>query len=201
VSAVYASQPISAEGLRSVETTCARVYQGNVAAQATCSNDYECVKDLICDKSHCGPRKMVGAGEGCANVGEVCPAGQVCKASAGGFAFCQKRQEKGMSCSAAEPCVESLRCSGGTCIDRLPPASVCTQHDDCAMIAPICDPYAGRCVSTLNFAVDSLSCRAFMSGGAAPDAAAPADVGGPAAADMSAAGVDSAGPSDGAATD
>ena len=173
VSAVYASQPITADGLRSVETICARVFSGNVAARAACTIDYECEKDLVCDKGFCGTRKMVAAGEGCSNVGEVCPASQTCKpAPMGGFSFCQKRQEAGMACSASEPCLETLRCSG-TCIERLPLAAACSQHEDCALTAAICDPYAKICVPTLNFAINSDSCRAFMNTGPAADGGVP----------------------------
>jgi hypothetical protein len=181
VSAVYASQPISADNLKSVESICARVYGGNVAANAACTSDVECQKDLICDKGFCGPRKVVAAGAGCSNLGEVCPAGQWCKPATGmsGFSFCQKRQDKGMTCSATDPCLETYRCSG-TCIDRLPLSAACTGHDDCSPAAAICDPYAKVCVPALGFAIGSISCQAFMGTGGTPsDAGSTADTGSP----------------------
>lgn len=164
VKAVYATTPISAENLRALDDTCARVYQGVVARNAACTVSPDCAEGMICDKGLCGPRVVVAVGGGCANVGEVCPTGQTCKAS-GALRLCQARAAAGMACSAEEPCLESLRCgAGGTCEARLPLSSACTSDGDCVLPTGgpgYCDPYVNLCTTGLAFAPTSKSCEAF----------------------------------------
>ncbi len=160
VTSVYASLPISYDNLRALEDTCARVYQGSVKLNGNCVITYECEGDLVCDKGACGVKKVVAAGGGCANVGEACVSGYACKASQG-RQLCEKRQDVGMACGSADPCLEALRCTG-SCVPRLKLSSPCTQHDDCELPHGFCEPYAKICTAGLIFAPGTESCRAFM---------------------------------------
>lgn len=154
----YAKPPISAETLRGVNEVCARVFQGSVKPTQLCTVDYECEKDLICDKGRCGARREVAASGGCANIGEVCPRTQYCKLSPDIY-LCSPRPERGMACSATEPCLDTLRCVG-TCEERVPAGTACTGDGDCQ--TGYCDPYARICSPGLSFAYRSDSCRAFF---------------------------------------
>ena len=161
----YALSTINAENLRALDDTCSRVYPGTAPANSACTVDHDCAGSLICDKMLCGARKVVAAGAGCANVGEQCPAGQICKLGPQSLRLCQARQAAGMPCSASEPCLESLRCDGTSCVARLKTSEACTQDGDCE--SSYCDPYRMICAPGLAFALGSDSCRAFMSGTAA----------------------------------
>src|SRR4029079_19204397 len=60
------------------------------------------------------------------------------------------------------PCLEALRCSGGSCVDRVALGGTCASNDDCATAAPYCNHYAGnRCGLGLSFAEGSASCEDF----------------------------------------
>jgi hypothetical protein len=172
VKSVYGALPISPENLRALNETCSRVYQGVVPANGACTVDFDCQGGLICDKgvNLCGTKRVVAAGAGCANVGEVCPAGQTCKPS-GQLKLCQARATAGMACSAADPCLESLRCTAASmCEARLAASSACTSDDDCA--SGYCDTFAGVCATFLIFAPDSASCRSYFGTSSTADGSA-----------------------------
>ena len=60
-----------------------------------------------------------------------------------------------------------LRCSNGTCTDRVAAQAACLTNDDCVSTAPYCDPAAGmRCDPGLSFSASSPSCCAFGGTGA-----------------------------------
>jgi hypothetical protein len=161
VTDVYGMSLISAQELDEV---CSRVFQGMARANEACTVDYDCEKDLICDKGRCGTRKVVAASAGCANIGEVCPMGQYCGLVMGVHS-CVTRQDKGRPCSTSEPCKEAFRCAG-TCVDRLPIGMACTSHDECA--SGFCNPYVERiCAPGLSFGLGSHACKAYT--GELPD--------------------------------
>lgn len=157
VKAAYDKPPILAATMKSLKEACARVFQGSTKAIQPCTIDYECEKDLICDKGRCGARREVAAAGQCANVGEICPAGEFCKRSPDIW-ICGRRQDMGAACSAADPCLERLRCVG-TCQPRVAAGGVCATADDCE--TGYCDEFARLCLPGLSFATGSDSCRAF----------------------------------------
>jgi hypothetical protein len=174
VKSVYASVPISGAVLHTLQETCARVFQGTTKVSLPCSVDLDCDGNLICDPKVkvCADKKPVAAGSFCGNPGEVCGAGEWCKAgAAGGVLQCAKRQAAGQACSTADPCVESLRCTG-TCVERVPSGSTCLQDDDCS--TGYCSPYLQKCGAGLNFADESPSCKEYA-GAAVGDAGTASD--------------------------
>lgn len=163
VSEVYGKLPIPASALADVDDVCSRVYQGGTPANEPCTVDYDCSGQLICDKGRCGPRRLVGSGAGCANIGEICPRTEHCS-SASGITLCTRKQEKGATCGPMMPCMDELRCSG-VCVERLPFAARCVSHDECQ--SWYCDPHVKQCLNDLAFAPGSPSCLAYM-GSATP---------------------------------
>jgi hypothetical protein len=160
----YASLPIDATKLAALDAACARVFSGSAKANESCTVDFDCTGDLICDKARCGTRKVVAAGGGCANIGETCPTGQYCNmANATSPYFCTSKQGQGAACSDAQPCTEKLRCTG-TCGPRLAIGMICTSDDECESL--YCNPYAPagarKCGVGLSFSDGSPSCLAFM---------------------------------------
>jgi uncharacterized membrane protein YgcG len=151
-----------------VDDACKYVFQGNVKKDETCANNnkYECADRVICDKNLCADQQNIAGNQQCANAGAVCVAGFYCTMD-GQVMRCLAKKMSTEACSATAPCLESLRCSGGTCMARLGAGMPCTSHDDCASPGtPYCDPYAGNvCDTGLLFAPGSASCTAFTSGG------------------------------------
>lgn len=159
ISDVYQTLPIFPQALKDLDEVCARVFRGAAHASQPCMVDYDCDKNLVCDKGRCGTPKTVAAGAGCANIGERCPSGQYCS-NASAVYVCTKRQDRGQTCAPALPCLERYRCAG-TCVERLPSGVACERDDDCE--TAYCNPYgAPRCVAGLTFSPDSPSCLAYM---------------------------------------
>jgi hypothetical protein len=172
VNTAYANVPIDAAHLAALDKACARVFEGNAAATEACTVDFDCTKNLVCDKGRCGTARVVGSGGGCANFGEVCPAGEYCS-NATGFYLCTRRQAQGAACGAGQPCVEDLRCNG-TCGPRLDSGATCAADDECKSAYCNAYPPAGstrKCGAGLNFSEGSASCQAFMDPAATPPAA------------------------------
>jgi hypothetical protein len=139
-----------------MEAACANVYRGPGDANAYCQRDIDCVGELVCDKNHCGTSKPVGAGVGCANIGETCSQGSFCSGATGVWVCSAKVAAQG-ECTAY-PCLESLRCSAGVCVARLGIGESCTIDGDCG--SSFCEPYAGKCAPDLRFANGSAACIA-----------------------------------------
>jgi hypothetical protein len=176
VDTAYATLPIDATKLAALDAACGRVFSAGAKANEACTVDFDCDGDLICDKAHCGSRKIVAAGAGCANVGEVCPTGQYCS-NASGLFNCTPKQAQGATCSDTQPCTEKLRCTG-TCAARLAIGMLCNSDDECESL--YCNPYAAagarKCGAGLSFSDGSPSCLAFMGSAIpAPDAGASTD--------------------------
>lgn len=170
INTTYATLPITGAALRTLQDTCARVFQGTAKVTETCAVDADCENALICDKakSRCGEKKQVTAGAGCANIGELCPVDEYCKPVSGTF-LCSKRAVKGAACSAAEPCVPSQRCMG-TCVDLMAVGMPCALDDECT--SNYCNPYTKACGVGLNFADGSDSCDAYRGSATGADASA-----------------------------
>jgi len=163
---VYGSKgTISVEALTELDELCARVFTGNKASLDPCTSSCECDGKLICDKGKCADRVEKKAGALCGNPGEVCESGAYCVADMGGTFQCQKKKAKSEMCDAAAPCLETLRCQGGTCVDRLGIGEACMTHDDCGPTGPYCNPWLGKCASGLNFAEGAAACAGFGGAG------------------------------------
>jgi hypothetical protein len=162
--ATYSKALITAEDLRLLTDKCARVYEGTSEANGVCTSDPDCKSPLVCDRNRCGMPRSVTDNANCGNPGERCPTTQYCRA-ADGFSVCTARLVVGATCSNQSECAATLRCRGGSCIDKLALNAPCDRDDDC--VSDYCDPYppAGMmktCASGLNFARFSPSCEAYF---------------------------------------
>ncbi len=149
---VYAKATITPADLAALNDVCARVFSGKKKStdpDKTCSSNYECEASQICDTGFmtCGPKRTVSAGAGCNNPGEICPTGQYCTGSP---RECMPKIAAGETCDDTSPCLEALRCSAGTCAERVDFAASCTSNDDCLPAHPYCDTYNGS-VCTAGF--------------------------------------------------
>jgi hypothetical protein len=161
---VYAkTSPITPQDLADVDDACNYVFQGTGVVQVNmCTVKYDCKDRVICDKDYCATATTKSSGQPCGNAGEVCATGSYCADNAAGNKVCTPKAMTGTACSATVPCLESLRCSNGTCTDRVAANGTCTSNDDCATAAPYCDPYApNRCTPGLSFATGAPACADF----------------------------------------
>jgi hypothetical protein len=157
-------------GNGSMGDTCERVFQGTSDKNKSCTSDYDCTNSRICSPTAPGSSSRVCAdktdaalGDFCANPGSVCAAGSYCAVPTmvGVAAQCTAKAQTGQPCSATIPCVETLRCSAGTCVARVT-AGACTTNDDCSPTAGYCDPNAGNiCTVGLTFATGAADCKAY----------------------------------------
>jgi len=122
---------ISPQELADINDACSWVYQGDAKKLEMCTVTYDCAdKSHICDKGLCAPKVTKNSGDLCGNPGEVCAMGSSCMMVGATF-MCQPKLGMGMTCSATTaPCLENLRCSGGTCTDRVALGEGCTTNDD-----------------------------------------------------------------------
>jgi len=155
--------PITPSQLSSTADTCNYVFQGMAKSLEMCTSNYDCAdKSQICDKGRCAAKVTKNANDLCSNPGEVCSTGLFCT-TVSGVMQCAAKGASGAACSATAPCLEMLRCSNGTCMDRVAAQGSCDPlGDDCASAAPFCDPAAGnKCDPGLSFSASSASCCAF----------------------------------------
>jgi hypothetical protein len=166
IAQTYAKSLIKAEDLAALDKTCAQVFAGSGKANDACTVDLDCQPSLICDHNRklCGALRPISSGGNCGNPGEVCPDTEYCQPSTG-FSICTKRQDKGAICSDAAPCLPTLRCEAGTCVDKVATSASCQSDDECQ--TGYCNPYppagASRtCALGLGFSLDSPSCNAYF---------------------------------------
>ncbi|HVZ70839.1 MAG TPA: hypothetical protein VHJ20_00560 [Polyangia bacterium] len=159
---VYGKDTIKPADLADLDDTCGYVFQGAVALNEACTSKYDCAdKNNICDKGLCAAKVVKGKDALCADPGAICSTGQYC-ATAGAVLKCIDKAGKGTACDANTPCLETLRCSGGTCTDLIAGGDACTADSDCVTADPFCDPYGGNlCAPGLKFATHSASCAPF----------------------------------------
>lgn len=157
---------MSAAVWTSLRQVCARAFEGMVAINEACAGDLDCTNGLVCDKGVCGTLKVVAAGAPCSNPGEVCGMGQFCVLQPTSFWACSARLAQGAACDANNRCLESLRCSEGTCQPALGASEACAADADCA--APlICDPVQSKCATSVNL---TFRCVDYAQGGVPGDA-------------------------------
>ncbi len=159
---IYAKKTITPTDLKAQADVCERVFAGSAAKGAACTTDYSCSSSLVCDTrvKVCGEKVVKKLGDGCANPGESCDTGSFC--GGGEVKLCVARKNKGEACNdATAPCLETLRCGGGTCVDRLNAGDTCTSDNDCSATAPLCDGAAKKCVAGLQFAIGTSTCKEF----------------------------------------
>jgi hypothetical protein len=164
VSQTYAKTLIKTEDFESLDRTCSQVFAGTAKANDACAADLDCQPGLICDRNFCAARRAISAGGNCGNPGEICPDTEYCRQGAALFT-CVKRPEKGAACSALEPCLPTMRCEAGICVEKLPNDATCQSHEQCQ--SGYCDPYPlanmpSTCALGLSFARFSPSCDAYF---------------------------------------
>jgi hypothetical protein len=172
VKETYGGSPIvTGAALSALEAVCNRVYQGSSKNLEACQVDFDCDGGLVCDpaKLRCGPKRVVSAGGQCANIGETCSAGEFCKLT-GATYLCARRVARAAACSESEPCLESLLCAGGVCVDKAKSGEPCVAHSDCD--TGYCSLASHKCATGLVFAEDGAACRLFLTGATSPDAGA-----------------------------
>ncbi len=148
---------LSPADLETVALACGKVYRGTELPNGPCVADADCLDGLICDKGYCGTARLVAQGAGCANIGEYCPSGSYCSTTSGVW-MCASKLGLGGACSAANPCLESLRCAGGICSVQLDIGGACSVDQDCS--SGFCEPYALKCAQDVRFANGNLDCQA-----------------------------------------
>ena len=167
---VYAkTAPITPTDLADMDDVCQYVFQGKGKVDMdNCDTKYDCADRVICDKTFCTTKKNVTTT--CGNPGDTCPTGKYCTPNSADIETCTAKGASGDACDpTTKPCLESLRCAGGTCSDRVASAGTCTSNDDCVSTAPFCDPYAGfKCDPGLSFAAGSPSCADYGGSGSGP---------------------------------
>jgi hypothetical protein len=130
---------VTPDGEASVTKVCERVFGGSKAERTPCANTYECEGSLICD-GVCSTEETVSLNGGCANAGQVCATGLYCQASGGtGKRFCVDKNKLGDQCGDTNPCLETLRCVTGRCVDKVTVGNPCDNDSECAVEAPFCD--------------------------------------------------------------
>lgn len=149
---------LSAVAIASMDDACANVYRGTITTNGPCAVDVDCFDGMICDKGKCGSARIVAAGQGCANIGELCPQGTYCGPDANNVLACLGKGRLGAPCSDAVPCQENLRCAAGACAVQLDVGVDCSVDQDCA--TGFCEPYAQKCAVDIRFANGSAACTA-----------------------------------------
>lgn len=164
----YSSVTVVPSKRAAMDDACARVFSGRgAAATATtpatpCTSSFDCATDLICDANlNICAKKVVSNTGYCNDPGSVCPANQYC-ALVGTLRMCVAAGGAGQACGATAPCLASLRCSGGICMDRVAFNLACGSDDDCAVGAPYCDSYSA-CICRAGFTptIGANECVAF----------------------------------------
>jgi hypothetical protein len=158
--------------LAEIERACRYVFQGTKALQVdACTLQFECAGTtngtIICDKGFCAMASAPKAIDmPCGNAGDVCASNAYCGANSAGNRICVAKVMGGMPCSMDAPCIDTLRCMGGTCTNRVESGGACSSNADCVSSAPYCNPYAGNiCLSGLSFASGSPSCQGVFGAG------------------------------------
>ncbi|MDB4942812.1 MAG: hypothetical protein JWP97_2346 [Labilithrix sp.] len=113
-------------------TVCERVFTGSLKENAACTTTFECEGSLICDKGICITETKVGLGGQCNNAGAVCDGASYCQQQ-GQTRFCVAKNTKDQSCGADAPCIDTLRCVSGRCVDLVPARSPCDTDSECAV--------------------------------------------------------------------
>jgi hypothetical protein len=147
-----------------MDDACQRVFSGSNAggvSDAACMNSYECAPALVCDRALCAPTSKAAANDPCNEPGAVCPASQFCGGDAP-LRRCADKRLTGQACDAATPCLDTLRCAAGLCADKVMIGGACGSDNDCAAVAPYCDPYNGnRCYQGFKPSLGTAECSAF----------------------------------------
>lgn len=186
--AAYSKSTILPSDLQAMDVACNWVFQGNVAQGDNCTVDYDCAGatngSVFCElkpgatAARCATHMSKNLNDLCGNRGETCNPGSYC-ADDNGDLRCLAKKQLGDACDPVTlPCIESLRCTGGTCMTRQGLQGACTTSDDCMASAPYCDKYAGNiCDPGLTFATNSPSCVDYggATGGGGSDAGTASD--------------------------
>ncbi|HMI86883.1 MAG TPA: hypothetical protein VK550_22470 [Polyangiaceae bacterium] len=164
VSSAFADAKISVAENRTVNETCAAVFDGPGAANATCRQDVECKVSagLRCvlrggsDTGTCQVPDRVMGGGSCSSPSQSCIAGFHC----GATQHCDINAQLGEPCTEALPCIETSRCIAGKCEKKLDDGSPCASDQECvnALCARGTSSAQGRCVSQVTLAPNEPFC-------------------------------------------
>ncbi len=167
VKSVLGKDAISAADWQDMVDTCDRVWEGGGEQQAPCTSPYDCLNPFVCDKGYCAKTDKVGATDFCTDPGKVCPDAQYCKKDpASTFWGCQARASLTQDCgptAGGVECGKDLYCRSGKCTSRLANLEACQVGAECT--SDLCDPFLGKCVTTIGFATGSPSCDGFVGKG------------------------------------
>lgn len=141
----YTSPAVTGEAEAALAKVCERVFGGAKPERTACANSFECATGLICD-TLCAKENAVALNGPCANVGDVCEKGTYCQASGGKAKFCNKKNGVNDICTPDTPCLETLRCTLGKCLEKVKVGQACNNDDDCVNEAPYCDPKSKTCL-------------------------------------------------------
>lgn len=164
VSAVFADAKISMQENRTVTETCAALFDGPGAVNATCQKDIDCKvsANLRCvlrggsDSGTCQvPERVMGGGV-CSSPNQSCITGFHC----GPSDHCDVNSDVGDPCSSTLPCVEAARCTAGKCEKKLVDGTACLSDQECAnaLCARGSGSTQGVCVSQMTLAPNEPFC-------------------------------------------
>jgi hypothetical protein len=174
LNSAYGGNPteISAAQLTSLNDECNRAFTGNVASDKSCTSDYDCANNLVCEPilggggNVCAAVNQKNLGDICGDPGDECQGDSYCAPVAGAAPACIATPTTNSACSAAIPCGSTDHCivaagsTSTTCQIRATLGQTCATSDDCAASAAYCDTYPpAACVTGLTFGRGSIDCR------------------------------------------
>ena len=143
--------------------------------RTACTVKYDCAdKSNICDKGLCARQGDQEHAATCAATrARSATPDSYCAHDAARRTRCVAKGRAATTCDADQPpCLENLRCSGGTCTDRVALGGTCTTNDDCVVDGAVLRSVRGQ--SLRRWGCRSRRARRPATTSAAPAAPAPA---------------------------
>ncbi len=165
IDTILAKDSITPADWQKLADACNRVWAATRAKGEICTSTYDCEKNLFCDKGLCASEIKKNSKDFCSDPGAICVAGEYCELVSATAFQCIARAGSGQACipqaDGKKPvCVESLRCVGGKCEEKVAVSTTCASDGDCQ--SGLCDPFALKCRTEIRFAADSPGCLAYL---------------------------------------
>jgi hypothetical protein len=159
---------VSTQTVLAFRDTCERAFPGSALENQTCTTDYDCTDDLVCDEGYgqtssvCSKVTMKNLNDPCADPGDECQGDTYC-ASNGSMPVpvCTPTPGLGAACSDTVPCSSGEFCApAGFCVnDEVQGQEGCTNDDQCGS-GLFCDTYPpSACVNALTFSRGGIDCQ------------------------------------------